>query len=123
MMPNMTSSSPHLEFVIASTNVHKIRELRSMMKPLPNLDLLSLCDFPEYVPPEEVGMTFEENAILKAVHAAKTLNRWAIADDSGLVVPALSGAPGIYSARYAGNNAPDCDNRKKLLAEMQHFLA
>jgi XTP/dITP diphosphohydrolase len=83
---------------------------------------LSLCDFPGYTPPEEIGKTFEENASLKAEHAAKVLNRWVIADDSGLVVPALSGAPGVFSARYAGNDATDLENRKKLLEEMMHLL-
>lgn len=64
-------------------------------------------------------MTFEENAILKATHAASALNRWVIADDSGLVVPALGGAPGIYSRRYAGENATDKENRQKLLLAMR----
>jgi len=93
-----------------------------MLKPFPRFDLLSLCDFPQYIPPEETGQTFEENAILKAVHAAKALHRWVIADDSGLVVPSLNGAPGVYSARFAGKNATDSDNRKKLLEQMQHLL-
>ena len=110
------------ELVIASTNVHKIRELKSILKSLAGFDLLSLRDFPNYIPPEETGSTFEENAVLKAVHAAKTLNRWALADDSGLVVPALRGSPGIFSARYAGNDASDLDNRKKLLSEMAYLL-
>jgi XTP/dITP diphosphohydrolase len=116
------SSSRKLELVIASTNIHKVREFRSMLKAFSHLDLLSLCDFPHYVPPEETGATFEENAILKATHAAKELNCWVIADDSGLVVPALDGAPGVFSARYAGDNATDLDNRKKLLDAMQHLL-
>ncbi|MBX7066990.1 MAG: XTP/dITP diphosphatase [Parachlamydiales bacterium] len=111
-----------MELVIASTNVHKVREFRNMLKPLGRFDILSLCDFPNYVPPEETGKTFEENASLKADHAAKTLGRWVIADDSGLVVPALNGAPGVYSARYAGNDATDVENRKKLLDEMQHLM-
>ena len=111
-----------VELVIASTNIHKIRELRSMLKPLAQIDVLSLCDFPDYVPPEETETTFEGNATLKALHAAKALDRWVIADDSGLVVPALNGAPGVYSARYAGDNATDLDNRKKLLKEMDHLL-
>lgn len=110
------------ELVIASTNVHKVRELRSMLKPFARFDVLSLCDFPEYTPPEEVGKTFEENAISKALHAAKTLNRWVLADDSGLVVPALNAEPGVLSARYAGNDASDADNRKKLLEKMQHLI-
>jgi XTP/dITP diphosphohydrolase len=117
------SDSPSsFELVIASTNVHKIREFRAMLKSFPRFDLLSLCDFPQYAPPEETGQTFEENAALKALHAAKTLHRWVIADDSGLVVPALNGAPGVYSARYAGNDATDFDNRKKLLDQMKHLL-
>lgn len=111
-----------IEIVIASTNTHKIREFRDMLKNIPNLDILSLNDFPEYVPPEETGSTFEENAIFKAVSAAKNLNRFVIADDSGLVVPALKGAPGVYSARFAGSHATDLDNRKKLLSEMANFV-
>jgi XTP/dITP diphosphohydrolase len=110
-----------IELVIASTNVHKIAEFRAILKPLHRFDLLSLRDFPDYVPPEETGATFQENASLKALHAAKALSRWVIADDSGLVVPALQGAPGVYSARYAGQSATDHDNRKKLLEAMRHL--
>lgn len=123
MAPSSKNSpAPHLELVIASTNMHKVREFKTMLKPFVRLDLLSLADFPNYVPPEETGKTFEENAILKAEHAAKALNRWVIADDSGLVVPALSGAPGVHSARYAGKDATDLENRKKLLEAMQHLM-
>ena len=115
-------TSPILQLVIASTNIHKVREFRTLLKPSLRIDLLSLCDYPDYIPPEETGKTFEENATLKACHAAKALNCWVIADDSGLVVPALNGAPGIFSARYAGNDATDLENRKKLIEEMQHLL-
>lgn len=108
-----------MQLVIASRNVHKIREMRSMLKGLTYLDLYSLIDFPQYVPPSEEGSTFQEIAFKKALHAAKTLNKWVIADDSGLVVPALDGAPGIFSARYAGENATDADRRRKLLHEMR----
>lgn len=111
-----------VELVIASTNVHKVREFKTLLKGFGRFDILSLSDFPSYVPPEETGKTFEENAKLKAEHAAKTLNRWVIADDSGLVVSALKGAPGIFSARYAGKNATDFENRKKLLEEMNHLM-
>lgn len=104
--------------VIASRNVHKIRELRGMLKGRIKWDVLSLIDFPDYQPPEETGNTFEENAIQKAVHASQALSMWVLADDSGLVVPALGGAPGIHSAYYAGPSANDKDNRKKLLQEM-----
>ncbi len=106
-----------MNLLIATTNGHKIREIRTLLKPL-DFDFYSLLDFPNYIPPEETGKTFEENALLKALQAAKTLNMWAIADDSGLVVPALSGAPGVFSARYAGIGATDKENRQKLLQEM-----
>lgn len=112
-----------IELVLASTNIHKIREIKTILKSsLTSFDLLSLCDFPDYVPLKETGKTFEENAVTKAVHAAKMLNRWVIADDSGLIVPALNGAPGAFSARYAGNHATDFDNRKKLLLEIGHLM-
>jgi XTP/dITP diphosphohydrolase len=68
---------------------------------------------------EETGLSFIENAILKARHAAHATGRPAIADDSGLVVPALGGAPGIYSARYSGGG--DTENNTKLLSEMSHL--
>jgi XTP/dITP diphosphohydrolase len=108
-----------MQLVIASHNVHKIREFRAMLKPFKHLDVLSLIDFPHYIAPEETGSTFEENAIAKAVDAAKALNCWAIGDDSGLMVPALNGAPSVYSRRYAGPHATDKDNRIKLLNEMR----
>ena len=108
-----------MEIVIASNNLHKIREFRDMLKPLKHIDFFSLLNFPQYVLPKEDGKTFQENAALKALHAAKSLNKWVIADDSGLVVPALRGAPGIFSRRYAGDDATDAENRQKLLADMK----
>lgn len=110
-----------LQLVIASKNIHKIREFKEMFSKTSPIDILSLMDFPDYVPPKETGKTFRENAILKAEHAAKTLNQWVVSDDSGLVVPSLSGAPGVYSARFAGENSTDKDNRVKLLKKMQGF--
>lgn len=104
-----------MDLVVASHNIHKVREFRTLLKTISELDIYSLNDFPEYQLPEETGTTFEENAILKATHASKALNRWILADDSGLVVPALDNAPGIFSARFAGPNASDVDNRKKLI--------
>ena len=110
----MQKSPPSsVELVLATTNIHKVREFRSILKPVAWIDLLSLSDFPDYQPQEETGHSFEENAIAKAVHAAKTLHRWVIADDSGLVVPALEGKPGILTARYAGPKASDKKNREK----------
>lgn len=108
-----------MKLVIASRNVHKIRELRAMLKPLEGLDVWSLIDFSQYEPPQESGQTFEENAIAKATHAAKALDAWVLADDSGLVVPALGGAPGVKSQRYAGEHATDKENRTKLLRAMK----
>jgi XTP/dITP diphosphohydrolase len=107
-----------MELVIASSNLHKIRECRSMLKAVSGLDVLSLLDFPHYKPLEETGKTFEENAVQKAVHAAAALQKLVLADDSGVVVPAINGAPGVFSARYAGNEATDAENRRKLLKEM-----
>lgn len=107
-----------MQLVLATHNLHKIREFREMLKPLKGFDILSLSNFPHYNLPEETGTTFEENAVLKAVDAAKALNLWVLADDSGLVVPALNGAPGVYSARYAGEDATDSENRQKLLEAM-----
>lgn len=112
-----------MDLVITSQNGHKIREFRSLLKRLKGFDLYSLIDFPEYAPPPENGKTFEENATLKAADAAKKLKKWALADDSGLVVPALEGRPGVFSARYAGEGATEKDNRKKLLTEMKGLTA
>jgi XTP/dITP diphosphohydrolase len=117
---------PCIQLVIATRNIHKIREIKSILKStfnqLSKFDILSLKDFPNYTPPPEDGKTFEENAILKATHAAKELNQWTLADDSGLVVPSLNGEPGVFSARYAGENASDNDNRKKLLNQMENLV-
>jgi XTP/dITP diphosphohydrolase len=111
-----------MELVIASNNPHKVRECREMLAHLSGLDLFSLHDFPSYDAPEESGTTFKENALIKAQCAVKTLNKWVIADDSGLVIPALNGAPGVYSARYANSENPsDRENRQKVLSELAQF--
>ena len=107
-----------MEIVIASTNLHKIREFRELLKPLAFLDVLSLLNFPAYVPEIETGLTFKENATNKAQHAALALNKLVLADDSGLVVPSLNGEPGIHSRRYASDDATDTENRQKLLKAM-----
>ena len=107
-----------MEIVIASSNLHKIREIRSILKPVLPLDYLSLVDFPDYQAPEETGDSFEENAFVKATHAATALKRWVLADDSGLVVPSLQDRPGVKSKRFAGESASDKDNRQKLIDEL-----
>lgn len=111
-----------MKLIIASTNLHKIREFKGILKPLfPQFDLYSLVDFPNYVPPEETGETFVENAEIKASHAAKFFNALVLADDSGLVVPALNGEPGVRSARYSGQEASDQDNRLKLIEKLNNL--
>lgn len=110
-----------MELVIASTNLHKIREFRELLKNVKGMDVLSLLNFQNYQPLPEDLPTFKENAVRKAEYAAKTLGKWVLADDSGLVVPKLNGAPGVHSRRYAGEDATDAENRKKLLDEMRHL--
>jgi len=103
--------------VLATSNKHKVREFREMLKGY-DVDLRSLEDFGPIPEPIEDGETFDDNAYKKALHTAKVLGIPAIADDSGLSVNALGGRPGVYSARYAGSNASDSDNCRKLLQEM-----
>ena len=100
--------------VLASGNQGKIKEIQEL---LPDYQLLPQTSFnvPDIV---EIHSTFVENALLKARHAAHYCQLPAIADDSGLVVDALNGAPGIYSARYAGDTASDTDNIEKLLHQL-----
>jgi XTP/dITP diphosphohydrolase len=107
-----------MELVIATLNSHKFREFKELFKIFPKIELVSLRQFPNYQSPEETGNTFQENATLKAEHAAHHLNQWVLADDSGLSVPALQGAPGIYSRRYAGSQATDAENRQLLLKNL-----
>ena len=101
--------------VLATTNMHKIREIKAVLKPIFDFDYLSLVDFPNYVAPEETENTFEGNAFLKAITAAKALGHWVLADDSGLIVPALDDQPGVKSSRFAGENATDKENLQKLI--------
>lgn len=104
------------QIVLATGNPGKVRELSALLADL-NVEILpqSVLQVPEV---EETGLSFVENAILKARQAARHTGLAAIADDSGLEVDVLQGAPGIYSARYAGPGASDRDNREKLLAEL-----
>lgn len=106
-----------MKVVLASANQGKLRELASLLAPL-NFELSLQKDYGIQAI-EETGLTFIENAILKARHAAKATGYAAIADDSGLIVPKLQGRPGIYSARFAGPDASMQDNIAKLLAELK----
>ncbi|MFY7842666.1 MAG: RdgB/HAM1 family non-canonical purine NTP pyrophosphatase [Rhabdochlamydiaceae bacterium] len=107
--------------IIATSNLHKLREFKTILKERLKVDILSLCDFKDYILPEETGTSFEENAVLKALAGAKAFNSLVLADDSGLVVPALKGDPGIHSSIYAGLGASDKENRAKLLRNMNHL--
>lgn len=101
--------------VVATGNKHKLQEIQAIFK---DVRVVSARDAGYFGDPEETGAAFEENAIIKARAAAEALNLPALADDSGLCVAALGGAPGIYSARYAGGHGDDKKNREKLLAEL-----
>jgi len=105
-----------MRVVLATGNPGKLQELRAMMEPLA-IEVVPLSQFTRAAIPE-TGLTFVENAIIKARHAAQLAQLPAIADDSGLEVDALQGEPGIYSARYAGEHASDEDNLRKLLAAL-----
>lgn len=110
-----------MKIIIASSHGYKIRETKAFLKQLGNFDIFSLHDFPQYIPPQETGETTKENALIKGLHAAKTLKSWVITDDTMLVVPALQGLPGKHSATFAGQDAGDKAHRKKLLQLMEHL--
>ena len=103
-----------LEIVISSRNAEKKRELKTLLKGL-GIKILDLTDFPAAPKVKETERTFEANARLKALKIAKFTKRLTLADDSGLVVKALGGLPGIRSARFAGYKASYEDNNRKLL--------
>jgi XTP/dITP diphosphohydrolase len=109
------------ELVIATRNAHKTRELQLILGP--EFTVRDLVAYPEISEIPETGTSFEENAKLKALAASRQLPTLVIADDSGLEVDALGGAPGIYSARYAGANATDTDKIEKLIHELARVRA
>lgn len=106
------------KLVIASRNRGKIAEYGEMLRDLP-VEILSLADFPDLPEVRETGRTFRENALIKARAAAAATGLIALADDSGLEVDYLNGAPGVYSSRYAGPEQNDEANNRKLLAALE----
>ncbi|AMN48291.1 nucleoside-triphosphate diphosphatase [Steroidobacter denitrificans] len=106
-----------MRVVLATGNPGKLQELQALLAPL-GFEVLPQSAFTA-VPAAETGLSFVENAIIKARHAARASGLPAIADDSGLEVDALHGAPGIYSARYAGAQASDLDNLRKLVDQLR----
>ncbi len=105
-----------VKIVMASSNAGKLREIAGILGDL-DMTVVPQSDF-NVVDADETGSTFAENALIKARHAAKATGLPAIADDSGLAVDVLDGRPGVYSARYAGDDADDEQNIDKLLAEL-----
>jgi XTP/dITP diphosphohydrolase len=107
----------HAELLVATNNAGKIRELTALLSNLP-LRLRRLSEFPQIVEVEETGGTFAANAELKARLYSRQTNLWTLADDSGLEVDALNGAPGVLSARYGGAAATDAERNARLLAAL-----
>ncbi|MBM7648907.1 XTP/dITP diphosphohydrolase [Bacillus ectoiniformans] len=105
------------EVIIATKNPGKAKEFKEMFSAY-GYEVKTLLDYPDFPDIEETGQTFEENAILKAEAVSAATGRLAIADDSGLVIDALNGRPGVYSARYAGEAKDDQANIEKVLAEL-----
>lgn len=113
-------SGKPLRLLVASSNQGKLREYRALAKPTgASVDLAFIPNFHSLPIFEEIWPTFAENAAGKALHYSRFAEGTLIADDSGLVVPALGGAPGVHSARYAGPDASDADRIRKLLGEMR----
>ncbi len=106
------------QIVLATRNQGKIRELQALMRDF-DIDVISVADIPDAPEVEENGRTFLDNSLKKAREIAMATGIMALADDSGLVVDALDGAPGVYSARFAGEDATDEKNNRKLLTEMK----
>ncbi|MCL5069882.1 MAG: RdgB/HAM1 family non-canonical purine NTP pyrophosphatase [Actinobacteria bacterium] len=104
-----------MKIVIATKNKGKIKEIKSFLDDLPEIELLTFEDFENFPDIDEGSLDFIENATLKAKSISEFTNAITLADDSGLVVDALCGEPGVKSSRYAGENATDKENRQKLL--------
>lgn len=105
------------KIVFATNNKHKLEEIRNISEG--NLEILSLADINCYDDIEETAETLEENALIKARHIKNKYGYDCFADDSGLEVEALNGAPGVYSSRYAGDKCDPIDNMKKLITVLQ----
>lgn len=108
-----------MRVVMATGNSHKLEEITNMLQNFP-IEVVSMKDVGlEKMEIEETGTSFEENALIKAMAVCEATNSLSLADDSGLEVDALDGRPGVYSARFAGDNATDQENNVKLLNELQ----
>lgn len=118
---NIEDLDPKRTIVVATGNMHKLTEIEAILSGvLPNVRFVALGQLGDFEDPEENGTTFLENAIIKAQAAVEAIGLAAVADDSGLVVDALDGEPGVYSARYAGVHGDDAANNAKLLANLEN---
>ena len=108
----------HTELLVATNNAGKVRELSQLLSDAP-LRLRLLSEFEGVAEADETGATFTENAVLKALHYSAHAGLLTLSDDSGLAVDALGGAPGVYSARYAGAHATYAERMSKLLGELE----
>ena len=105
--------------VLGTRNKKKRRELEYLLSRFPQISLKSLDEFPDAIEVEETGTTFSQNAALKATEQAAHLSQYVLGEDSGLSVAALDGRPGVYSARYSGEDATDDSNKVKLIEELE----
>ncbi len=120
-LPNIDIETldPARTIVVATGNAHKLTEIEDILsRVLPDVSFVALGQLGDFEDPEETGTTFLENALIKAEAAVAQTGFTAIADDSGLVVDALNGEPGVYSARYAGVHGDDVANNAKLLEKL-----
>ena len=92
--------------LVATTNSNKVREIRQLLDRIPLFDIVTLVEWPLVAPPEETGLTFEENARAKSLYYAAATGELTVAEDSGLAIDALDGAPGVESARFGGVDMP-----------------
>lgn len=117
---DIESLDPARTIVVATGNAHKLTEIETILsRIMPDVTFVAWGQLGEFEDPEETGTTFLENALIKAEAAVEATGMAAIADDSGLVVDALDGEPGVYSARYAGVHGDDAANNAKLLANLE----
>lgn len=105
--------------VLASRNQKKAGEISELLQPH-GIQVQSIADYPAAQEVVEDGTTFAENAAKKASETARTISQWTIGEDSGLMIDALDGAPGIYSARFSGEDATDEQNNAKMIQELEH---
>jgi len=109
-----------MKIFLATGNLHKIEEIKKILENVDDIEVLTMKDGIEILDVVEDKETFEENSAKKAIEIAKYIDMITISDDSGLCAVALDGAPGVYSARYAGEHGNDLDNNEKLIKELEN---